>query len=148
MRSQVVLKLLGPLDQLHLVWQVGETMLASVAFADDPEGTRYHVLLALQEMVTNVLRHAYDQDETRPIELCFETSADDFEVTLRDQGPAFDPLAHDSSAIVSGSQMPKESGGFGIPILRKCMDEVSYERRDGWNQLRMRKHARTPVLVR
>ena len=49
MFAQVVLKLTGPMDHLRLVWQTGETLLESVVFDDDPEGTRYNVLLALQE---------------------------------------------------------------------------------------------------
>src|SRR5262252_2789671 len=99
MVAQVVLRLVGPTDQLRLVWQVGETLLESVPFDEDPEGTRYNVLLALQEMVTNVLRHAYEFDESKPIEVVFTVTADAVEFVLRDQGPAFDPLAHDSTDV-------------------------------------------------
>ena len=63
MFAQLLLRLTGPMDQLRLVWQTGETLLESVPFEDNAESIRYHVLLALQEMVTNVLRHAYDQIE-------------------------------------------------------------------------------------
>ena len=63
MSSLVVLSLTGPMDHLRLVWQTGETLLQSVVFDDDPEGNRYNVLVALQEMVTNVLRHGYRLDD-------------------------------------------------------------------------------------
>lgn len=143
MFAQVLLRLTGPTDQLRLVWQTGETMLESIVFEEDPEGTRYHVLLALQEMVTNVLRHAYELDETLPIEVQFTVTSDSFEVELRDRGPAFDPLAHDTTALGLGEAMPAEAGGYGIYIARMVMDEVAYCRRDGWNALRMKKLART-----
>ncbi len=148
MFAQILLRLMGPMDQLRLVWQTGETMLESIAFEEDAEGTRYHVLLALQEMVTNVLRHAYELDETKPIEVQFTVTADSFEVELRDGGPEFDPLAHDTSELGLGEAMPVEAGGYGIYIARMVMDEVAYVRRDGWNVLRMRKLARTASTSR
>ncbi len=142
MRSQVVIKLTGPMDHLRLVWQTGETLLDSVAFDEDPEGTRYNVLLALQEMVTNVLRHGYANDDKKPIEVVFDVSEDTLQIVLRDQGPKFDPLTFDTSACGSGESMPSEAGGFGIHIARLVMDHVEYAREGGWNTLRLRKCVR------
>jgi serine/threonine-protein kinase RsbW len=144
MVAQVVLKLVGPMDHLRLVWQTGETLLDSVVFDDDPEGARYNVLVALQEMVTNVLRHAYKLDETKPIEVAFEVADDMLRITLRDQGPAFDPLQYDGKGVEGDADepMPTECGGYGIMIARQVMDRVEYERVDGWNTLRLAKCAR------
>jgi anti-sigma regulatory factor (Ser/Thr protein kinase) len=142
MFAQVAIKLTGPMDHLRLVWQTGETLLDSVVFDEDPEGTRYNVLLALQEMVTNVLRHGYQLDASRPIEVVFELAEDSLQIVLRDQGPAFDPLAYDSSGVEEQTGMPAEAGGFGIHIARLVMDRVDYERADGWNVLRLQKCVR------
>lgn len=142
MSSQVVLSLTGPLDHLRLVWLTGETLLDSVVFDDDPDGNRYNVLLALQELVTNVLRHGYRMDESRPIEVRFELREDAFLVTLRDRGPAFDPTAHGDGAAAEDESMPTSCGGFGIQIVRQVMDRVEYARIDGWNTLRLTKFAR------
>ncbi len=139
MSSQVVLKLTGPMDHLRLTWQAGEALLESIPFDDDPEGTRYNILLALQEMVTNVLRHAYELDESKPIEVVFAIDETSFEIQLRDQGPEFDPLAHDTSDVAEDTGIPREIGGFGIHIAKIVMDELGYERVDGWNILRLRK---------
>jgi anti-sigma regulatory factor (Ser/Thr protein kinase) len=127
------------MDHLRLVWQVGEALLETVTFEDDPEGTRYNVLLALQEMVTNVLRHAYDLDETKPVEVLFNLSGTAIDIELRDQGPAFNPLAHDTSGLDEGEEMPEEIGGYGIHIAKVVMDEVDYQRKQGWNHLYLRK---------
>lgn len=142
MSSQVVLSLTGPLDHLRLVWQTGETLLQSVQFDEDPDGNRYNVLLALQEMVTNVLRHGYRLDESRPVEVRFDLREDSFQVTLRDRGPAFDPTRHGDAAGAEDAAMPTSCGGFGIAIVRQVMDRVEYARIDGWNTLRLTKHAR------
>lgn len=142
MLSKVVLQLTGPMDHLRLIWQTGETLLDSVVFDEDPEGTRYNVLVALQEMVTNVLRHGYELDDSRPIEVTFALTEDTLQIVLRDQGPAFDPLAYDTSECDVDESMPAEGGGYGIHIARAVMDKVEYEREGGWNTLRLSKCAR------
>jgi serine/threonine-protein kinase RsbW len=148
MAAQVVLSLTGPMDHLRLVWQTGEAMLESLTFDEDPEGTRYNILLALQEMVTNVLRHAYELHEDKPIVVSFSISDDHFEICLRDQGPAFDPLAHDTADVASATDMPVEVGGYGIYIARLVMDELAYERQDGWNCLRLKKNVRVTAQAK
>jgi anti-sigma regulatory factor (Ser/Thr protein kinase) len=142
MRAQVLLKLTGPMDHLRLVWQTGETLLESVMFDEDPEATRYNVLVALQEMVTNVLRHAYQLDESKPLEVLFELADDGLHVTLRDQGPPFDPLCHRPQDGGGDAAMPCEPGGHGIRIACQVMDTVEYARVGVWNELRMGKCAR------
>lgn len=149
MHSQVTLKLSGPMDHLRLVWQTGETLLESVEFDEDPESTRYNILLALQEMVTNVLRHAYRRDERKPVEVSFRLFEDALEVELVDQGPAFDPLAFAGAALTASDDdaMPTEVGGYGIHIAKVVMDELAYQRRDACNVLAMRKYARVKVTI-
>ena len=139
MTAQVLLRLTGSMDHLRLVWQVGETLLETVPFEDDPEGTRYNVLLALQEMVTNVLRHGYGMDASKPVEVTFHVTAEAVDLLIRDQGPPFNPLEHDTSTLEAGDHMPEETGGYGIHIAKVVMDEASYQRKQGWNQLCLRK---------
>lgn len=146
MCAKVELRLAGPMDHLRLVWQAGETLLETVPFQDDPEGTRYNVLVALQEMVTNVYRHAYDGADDRPLRIDFAADHEGFTVTLRDQGPAFDPRTVAPPPM--DDAFPAESGGFGIMIARAVMDALEYQRIDGCNVVTMRKHAaRQPAPV-
>lgn len=135
MFAQVAIKLTGPIDHLRLVWQTGETLLDAVTFDEDPEGTRYNVLLALQEMVTNVLRHGYRLDASRPVEVEFTLTGDALRIELRDQGPEFDPLAYECDEGDDDYGMPSECGGYGIRIARMVMDQVEYARRGEWNCL-------------
>lgn len=145
MASQVDLTLNGSMDHLRIVWQTGETLLESVPFTDDPEGTRYNVLLAVQEMVTNILRHAYLMNEDRPVHISFRVSEYHVEIELRDKGDPFDPTKHDTSAVRQLEGMPEDSGGYGIYIARMVMDGLSYSRSGNWNILRMFKDAGVPV---
>jgi serine/threonine-protein kinase RsbW len=145
MTKSLLLHLVGPSDQLARCWQAGATMLASVDFGEDSESERHQVLLALQEMVTNVIRHAYGGDQSRPIEVEFSVDEQNVVIELRDRGPEFDPLARDPSGRIEDDSMPTVVGGFGIHIVRVVMDDLSYARKDGWNVLRMTK--RIPVAA-
>lgn len=137
----VDLHLQGPMDHLRIVWQTGEALLESVPFQEDPEGTRYNVLVALQEMVTNVLRHAYQTGVQGPVAVRFEAGPEGFAVTLRDRGPEFDPRGHE---MQWAEAMPRDPGGYGIMIMRAVMDVVEYRRQDGWNVVSMQKKVRKP----
>lgn len=141
MSACIDVELRGPMDHLRVAWLTGETLLENLAFADDPEGTRYNVLVALQEVLTNVFRHAYDGDERRPVWLRYVADDELFEVTLQDDGPEFDP----TKARVPPADtevMPSATGGWGIRIAREVMDELNYRRAEGRNVLCMRKWVR------
>lgn len=140
MNANVELRLSGSMDHLRMVWQAGETLLESVPFADDPEGTRYNVLVALQEMVTNVYRHAYRGDDTKPVALTFTVDRSGFSVSMRDHGPAFDPRTVAVAALADDA-LPTQSGGYGIMIVRAVMDTLDYQRIDECNVVTMRKSA-------
>ncbi len=146
--SSLLLRLVGPLDQLALCWQAGSTMIASVDFGEDSETHRHNVLVALQEMVTNVMRHAYGGDQSQPIEVEFTVDSRAFAIELRDHGKAFDPLAHDLTDLIEDTSMPQVCGGFGIYFSRLVMDAVTYERRGDCNVLRMEKLVAVPVAER
>ena len=146
MTANVELRLHGPMDHLRVAWQAGETLLASVPFADDAESLRYDILLAMQELLTNVLRHGYRGDETKPVEISMQASEDEFAFEIRDQGVPFDPLLHgylpdqeDSSQL--------QVGGYGIVIVKMVMEQLSYRYEGGWNILSASKSTRSCVGV-
>ncbi|MBR5259361.1 MAG: ATP-binding protein [Eggerthellaceae bacterium] len=62
--------------------------------------------------------------------------ADRAVITLRDNGSAFDPLAAEDPDITA-PVMERNEGGLGILMMKRMTDEVSYERDQGENVLRM-----------
>lgn len=144
--ARIELRLSGSLDHLRVVWQAGETLLEMVPFTDDPEGTRYNVLVALQEMLTNIYRHAYAGDATQPVTVELYGDQDGFAVTLRDQGPAFDPGTGPLQELPE-TGIPADCGGFGIMIARAVMDSLEYQRVQNCNVVRMHKAARVRVAA-
>jgi anti-sigma regulatory factor (Ser/Thr protein kinase) len=141
MTARIELTLVGELDHLRVVWQAGESLIENVPFAGDADAARYDVLVAVQEIVTNVLRHAYKGQTQDPVRVEFAVDDRAFSVTIADRGPAFDPCALTPPQV--RDRAPDCIGGWGITIVRTTMDEIEYARRDGWNILRIAK--RLPI---
>ena len=80
--------------------------------------------LAIQEAVTNVLRHAYSGRDPGRIELEMTREEDDVVARIRDEGVPFDPRAARYAPRDSGE--PAE-GGYGLPIIAGVMTEIDYE---------------------
>ena len=138
MGCELRLTLRGELDHLRLSWQAVEAIVETLPFTDGAEQVRYDILLAVQELVTNILRHGYGRSATSlPVELCVRADNDRLEVTLIDDGPAFDP-----TGVSEPEFDPQTAGGFGVYIARIVMDDVKYERRGDRNEVTLMKRVR------
>ena len=100
------------------------------------------VLLAVDEALTNIIRHAY-QGKPGKMTLAVDVSPDKIEIVLEDQGEKFDPTQ------MALPELPRQKpGGLGVHFIRAIMDQVIYEgdKVDG-NRLRLIKH-KTKILKR
>ena len=92
------------------------------------------VLLAVNEIATNVIVHGY---RGRPgnIEIEIGQDGNNLVIRLRDQAPPFDP----TSVPPPDTSLPLEQrplGGMGIFLTRRLMDKVSYRvTRENGNEL-------------
>lgn len=101
------------------------------------------VEVALDEVLANVVRHGLEgrgSGATVELELRLDAGVEPpvCEVVVSDDGPEFDPLAA-AAPDTSLGVGDRPIGGLGIALVRKLMDEVAYERRDGRNRLRLRR---------
>ena len=80
------------------------------------------ITLALDEALANVIRHAYGNRADGLIEMECRETADGLEVTMLDNGDA-----PDRSKICARELGCDQPGGLGTHIIRKVMDQVSYE---------------------
>ena len=98
------------------------------------------VEVALDEVLANVVRHGLEGREggSVEIELTLDTGVQPplCRVVVEDDGPAFDPLSAPEPDTSLGIE-DRPIGGLGIALVRRLMDEVQYERRDGRNCLRL-----------
>jgi anti-sigma regulatory factor (Ser/Thr protein kinase) len=103
-----------------------------------PPDTEYDLKLALDEVVSNVARHAYPKDEDHQFTLGVTVSDEEFAARVIDDGIAFDPLAHPPPNLDVPLEERKE-GGLGIFLVRQIMTSVEYQRVDGKNIMTLRK---------
>lgn len=88
-----------------------------------PEETNA-VTLAVDEACTNVIKHAYKHDYSQHMTLSFRLRPDRLELRLRDYGTKCDP------SRIKGRELDDvRPGGLGVHIIRKVMDEVTYDTR-------------------
>src|SRR5216684_6274846 len=98
------------------------------------------VVLAVDEALTNIIRHAYLGDAERPIEASFRRihaspdgeSGDALEIVLEDRGVTANPDKMCGRALED-----VKPGGLGLHFIRESMDTVEFSRRKGRNQLRL-----------
>ena len=60
-------------------------------------------------------------------------------ITFMDNGVPYDPLANEDPDITLSAD-ERGIGGLGIYIVKKSMDEITYEYKDGKNILKIRKN--------
>ena len=98
--------------------------------------------LAVDEACANVIEHAYGSDTTREVTVKAVLDTDSVEIRIIDTGRGFEPadiLQQDLDKLIS----QRESGGLGMRIINRVMDEVHYEIVPGKkNELRMLKRRR------
>jgi serine/threonine-protein kinase RsbW len=104
------------------------------------EDLQFAITLALDEVVTNVIRHGYPAGEVRDIVVWLRLEDGTAVVQVEDEGRPFNPLDAppvDLDAPLEGRPI----GGLGVHLIRSLMDEIAYRREDGRNVLVMRKAA-------
>ena len=105
------------------------------ALAGLPPEETSAVTLAVDEACTNVIKHAYKHDYCQQMILSLELKPDRLEVRLRDYGTKCEP-----SRIKGRDLNDVRPGGLGVHIIRKVMDEVTYDtRHDVGTELKMTK---------
>jgi anti-sigma regulatory factor (Ser/Thr protein kinase) len=95
------------------------------------------IVLAVDEALTNVIRHAYHNRPDGLMELECQESADGLEITLLDNGEA-----PDRSRICTREIGCDQPGGLGTHIIKTVMDRVAYEESPEGNRFVASKHLR------
>ena len=106
--------------------------------------TKMQIDVAVDEIFANVASYAYEGGAGE-VTVRFEMieSPSGVKITFIDSGMAFDPLAKEDPEL-GGTAEERKIGGLGIFMVKKTMDDVSYERRDGRNIFSMTKYFDKP----
>ena len=102
-----------------------------------PMKAMMQITVCVEEMFVNVAHYAY-AESNGDVTLTLACTDRMFSLTLTDHGKPFDPLAKEDPDITLAAE-DRMIGGLGIFMVKKSMDEVSYERSNGQNIFTMKK---------
>jgi anti-sigma regulatory factor (Ser/Thr protein kinase) len=85
------------------------------------------VALATDEAVANVVEHAYAGRPGAPVQVRFALRPDELRVEVVDQGVTVDPRAMPRVDAVRYAA-ERRRGGFGVHLMTRLMDSVTYRR--------------------
>src|SRR5688572_5379531 len=111
---------------LEGIRQAAGTLDAFCDAQDLPDAVSWRLHVAVDEIVANIVTHA-GTTEAPTIELALRMDGNIVEITVSDDGPPFDPLAH-PQPDVSAPLDQRRPGGLGILVIRSLIDEVRYTR--------------------
>lgn len=115
-----------------------------VAFVDEfcdarhiAANDRLRLTLIAEELFTNTATHGLRGSGAGEVRIALEAEATQVTMTFEDSAPAFDPLAHLDAALADLDAPPERRrvGGFGLVLVARMADRVSYVRDEGWNRL-------------
>ena len=129
------------MDKLQIVanqnnlYAVNEFVNAKLDEVECLPQTRMQTELAVEEIFINIASYAYCPDEG-PVTIQVTVEDDPIRVILTfiDKGKPFDPLAKKDVDVTLPPE-EREIGGLGIFLVKKTMDSVEYEYKNGQNIL-------------
>lgn len=97
------------------------------------ERTTYAAELIVDEIFSNVVRHAFPDAGRHDIAIAAELSDRHLVLTFEDDGVPFDPREAPERAPVAPDDIA--IGGLGLGLVKKYAETMAYERRGGRNRL-------------
>ena len=94
--------------------------------------------IAIEEIFVNIAHYAYPEAEGEAVISVDSGEGPSVTITFEDEGIPYDPLKNEDPDITLSAE-DRPIGGLGIFMVKKSMDEVSYEYKDGKNRLTIKK---------
>ncbi len=103
----------------------------------------FAINLAIDEIFTNIVSYGYGESDDNFVEIecqkILSNNKNAIKITVSDSARAFNPLEEVANPDTKSELGDREVGGLGVFFLKKCMDEVSYNRTNDCNVLTMLK---------
>lgn len=117
----------GTLDSLE---GIRDYVARAAGEAGFDRGATYNLCLAVDEIVTNIILHGYEEAGlSGDINVGADIDADKLVVRIEDHGKAYDPNAHRMPEMEDLS-LPLEMrnmGGLGILLAKDAVDDLQYD---------------------
>lgn len=130
MTNKHVLTIIGQYAQVR---EACEFVCDGARTAGFDDQTIFHVELACDEACTNIIEHAYGEDNAGKIRISYEIKGNCFIITFYDNGRSFDVNSIPTPSTIQDNTPPDKIhetlkvGGLGIHFMRQLMDEVIFQ---------------------
>ena len=104
-----------------------------------PMKAQMQIDVAIDELFSNIAHYSYNPEvgqATVRVEVVENPLA--VTITFIDNGIPYDPLAKEDPDLTLSAE-ERQIGGLGIYMVKKSMDEITYEYKDGQNILSIKK---------
>lgn len=105
-----------------------------------PRKAQTQIDIAIDELFGNIAHYAYHPEIGQAtVRIEVEKEPLSVIITFMDGGIPYDPLKKEDPDVTLSAD-EREIGGLGIFLVKKNMDDISYEYKNGQNILRIRKN--------
>jgi len=101
---------------------------------------RYHLLVSIEEILTNIIKYGFDEAGAHPIHITFRHNGGVIEMEFEDRGREFNPLEIAEPDLETPIE-DRQLGGLGIHLVKNMVDLAEY-RRDGDRNILLLKKAK------
>jgi anti-sigma regulatory factor (Ser/Thr protein kinase) len=107
---------------------------------DCPMKAKTQINIAIDELFSNISFYAYNPEVgTATVRVDVENNPPAVVVTFIDQGKEYNPLEKDEPDITASAE-DRPIGGLGVFMVKKMMDAIEYEYKNGQNILKIKKN--------
>jgi len=89
--------------------------------------------LALEEIVTNIIQHGYNNREECDITIRFSLDKHNLRIQIKDTAPEFNPINVPEPDDLNKPLEERTIGGLGIHLVKKFTDNLEYRRTNSKN---------------
>lgn len=132
------IKVKAELGQLETVIQFIDGQLDKISCGVK---AKLQIEVAVEEIFVNIAHYAYpDTDGMAVIRFGFDGKANIATICFLDSGTPYNPLVREEPDTTLSAE-ERSIGGLGIYMVKKTMDSIMYEYKDGNNVLTIQKNA-------
>lgn len=125
LKKEIIVK--SSTENLIQIRKFTESVAQESGFSEDEIGK---IILAVDEACTNIIKHAYKYSPEEEIKITITFDSNKLVISIVDHGNHFDPNVIPEPDIKEYYKQ-KKSGGLGMFLIKKLMDEVVYSTTTG-----------------
>lgn len=102
-----------------------------------PDSLTFKVNLVLEELGLNILSYGGAGDRVPEMEIVLISEDESLTIEVSDDGQPFNPLEDANQPNIGAEIEQRSIGGLGVHLVKTLMEDLTYERAEGKNRLKM-----------